>query len=77
MSRMDLDRAQILRVALNDALKGEGLHDIVGALEMLVVDVLTALPGLDENGTLSAFEAMARDVRNIVRERFATQGKAH
>ena len=74
---MNIDRAQILREAIDRALKGESVHDIVGALEMVTVDVLTALPGMNEARTLASFDAMAADVRNIVHERFATQGKGH
>lgn len=77
MTEMDLNRAQVLRQQLVHVVRGKSIHDAVGAIEMLIVDVLTGLPGVDEVGTLAGFDAMARDVRNIIRERFATQGKGH
>ena len=77
MSLMNLDRVHILHEAINRAFKGESVHDIVGALESVIVDVLTALPGMTETMTLSAFDAVAADVRNIIAERFAIQGKGH
>ena len=77
MRAIDPDRAQILRQRLGRALIGYSIHDGVGAIEMLIVDVLTGLPGMDEIATLAAFDAIASDVRNIIHERFAAEGTAH
>ncbi|MBN6820663.1 hypothetical protein JRF84_13855 [Methylobacterium organophilum] len=73
----DPHRSQILRQQCNRILRDKSIHDIVGALEMLTADALLSLPGIGEAQALSAFDAIAGDIRNIIRERFATQGKGH
>lgn len=77
--RPDPHRAQILRQQCNRTLRGKSLHDVVGALQMLTADaVIDGLPGLSEEQALSAANAIAGDIQNIIRERFALAGsKVH
>ena len=63
----DPHRSQILRQQCNRILRDKSIHDVVGALEMLVPDALLSLPGIGEAQALSAFDAIAGDV----------QGKGH
>ena len=77
MITMDMRRAQILRQRIDRMLEGRSIQDGVGALERVIVDVLTSLPGMDEAGTVSAFEAMACDVCNLIRERFESPVARH
>jgi hypothetical protein len=73
----DPHRSQILRQQCGRILDRKGIHDVVAALEMLTADVVTRLPGISEVNATSAADAIAADIRNIIRERFAVQGKGH
>ncbi len=73
----DPHRSQILRQQCNRILRDKSIHDVVGALQMLTADAITSLSGISEAQAVSAADAIAGDIRNIIRERFATQGKGH
>lgn len=73
----DPQRSQILRQQCNRIFAGKRVHDIVGALEMLVADTLLCLPGQTEATTESGLNSITADIRNIIRERFAARGKGH
>lgn len=73
----DPQRAQILRQQCNRILRGKSIHDVVGALQMLTADAILSLPGITEAQASSAASALAGDIQNIIRERFAAQGKGH
>lgn len=73
----DPHRSQILRQQCNRVLRDKSIHDVVGAIQMLTADAVTGLPGISEEQALSAARAIAGDVQNIIRERFAAQGKGH
>ncbi len=77
-SRPDPQRAQIMRQRCNRVFRGKSIHDVVGAVEMLTADtVVSGLPGVTEEQALSAADAIAADIRTIIRERFAATGKGH
>lgn len=68
----DPHRSQILRQQCNRTFQGKRIHDVVGALQMLTADaVIDGLPGLSEEQALGAASAIAADIQNIIRERFA------
>ncbi|AYO83614.1 hypothetical protein [Methylobacterium brachiatum] len=73
----DPKRVQILRNQCGRHFEGKRIHDVVGALETLVSDTCIAAGMQDEARALSAADAIAADIRNIIRERFAVQGKGH
>ncbi len=73
----DIHRAQIMRQRCNRVFAGKDIHDVVGAVQMLTADAVTSLPGMTEEGAVSAADAIAADIRNIIRERFAANGKGH
>ncbi|WP_232629123.1 hypothetical protein [Methylobacterium sp. Leaf118] len=73
----DPHRAQILRQQCNRTFAGKRHADVVGAIEMLTADLLLALPGLTEKQAIGGADAIAADIRNIIRERFAAAGKGH
>ena len=73
----DPNRSQILRQQCNRILRDKSIHDVVGALQMLTADAITGLTGISESAAVSAADAIAADIRNIIRERFAVQGKGH
>ena len=74
----DPHRSQILRQQCNRILRDKSIHDVVGALQMLTADAITfGLPGVTEAAAISAADSIASDIRNIIRERFAAQGKGH
>lgn len=77
MNPVDAHRAQILRQQCNRTMRGKSIHDVVGALQMLTADAVTSLPGISEEQALSAASAIAGDIQNIIRERFAANGKGH
>ena len=77
MSRMNLDHCQVLRQRIGGILKGKSIHDGVGALEMVLADLLMSLPGASERSTLAGLGAIASDVRNIITERYAAEGTTH
>ncbi|MCJ2084386.1 hypothetical protein MKK88_00030, partial [Methylobacterium sp. E-005] len=70
-------RSQILRQQCNRVLRSKDIHDVVGAVEMIAADAILSLPGISEAAAISAADAIAADIRNIIRERFTTQGKGH
>lgn len=73
----DPQRSQILRQQCGRVLSGKRLPDIVGALEMLVADTILGLPGQDEATAQAGADAIAADIRNIIRERFAAKQGGH
>lgn len=73
----DIHRAQILRQRCNRAFAGKNLHDVVGAVQMLTADTVMALPGMSEDAAVSMADAIAADIRNIIRERFAAKQGGH
>ena len=73
----DPHRAQIIRQQCNRIFRDKSIHDVVGAIQMLTADVLFGLPGISEEQAQSAARAIAGDIQNIIRERFAVQGKGH
>lgn len=73
----DPHRSQIMRQQCNRVFGGKRHSDIVGALEMLVADVLLSLPNPTEAIAQSGLDAITADIRNIIRERFAAAGKGH
>ena len=73
----DIHRAQIMRQRCNRIFVGKDIHDVVGAVQMLTADTIMSLPGMSEEGAIRAADAIAGDIRNIIRERFAAQGKGH
>lgn len=77
MDDIDIQRAQIMRQQCNRVFKGKSIHDVVGALQMLTADAIMALPGMYEAAALSSVNAIASDIQNIIRERFAANGKGH
>lgn len=77
MNEVNAQRAQIMRQRCNRIFAGKNLHDAVGAIQMLTADLVMSLPGLSEADVVAASDAIAADVRNIIRERFASKTKAH
>ena len=73
----DIHRAQIMRQRCNRIFDGKDIHDVVGAIQMLTADTVLSLPGMSEESAIRAADAIAGDIRNIIRERFAAQGKGH
>lgn len=73
----DINRAQIMRQRCNRVFAGKSIHDVVGAVQMLTADAVMALPMQSEADAVSAADAIAADIRNIIRERFAANGKGH
>jgi hypothetical protein len=73
----DLNRSQVLRQQCNRHFAGKRIPDVVGAVQMLTADAVLSLPGLSEEDAISVADALAADVRNIIRERFASRQKGH
>lgn len=68
--------AQLLRDQCNKAFRDHNLNDVAGALQMLTADLVMVF-GMSEEVSLGAADAIAADIRNIIRERFAAAGKGH
>lgn len=75
--RPDPQRSQILRPQCGRVLSGKSIHDVVGAVQMLTADTVMALPGMSEDAAVSMADAIAADIRNIIRERFAAKQGGH
>ena len=77
MPEIDAHRAQIFRQQCSRIFRGKSIHDIVGALQMLTANMLTMQLGEMEETAISGARAIAGDIENIIRERFAGHGKGH
>lgn len=73
----DPKRAQTLRNQCGRHLDSKRFFDVVSALEMLVADAVIAASRRNEAASYAAADAIAADIRNIIRERFAATGKGH
>jgi hypothetical protein len=73
----DLQRAQIMRQQCSRIFRGKSIHDVVATVQMLTADAVMSIPSITEAQALSGASAIAGDIQNIIRERFATQGKGH
>lgn len=73
----DIQRAQVMRQRCNRIFAGKSIHDVVGAVQMLTADAILSLPTQSEAAAVSAADAIAADIRNIIRERFAATAKGH
>ena len=67
----DPRRSQILRQQCGRHFEGKRIEDVGGALEMLVADAVIAVSHQQETAALGAASAIAADIQNIIRERFA------
>lgn len=73
----DIQRAQVMRQRCNRIFAGKSIHDVVGAVQMLTADAILSLPMQSEAAAVSAADAIAADIRNIIRERIAATAKGH
>lgn len=77
MTLINIERSQQLREKCGACIAGESVHDIVGALQRLTVDVLLSLPLQTETSAKQSAKAIAKDIAAIIEERFAARGKGH
>jgi predicted TIM-barrel enzyme len=73
----NMSRAQILRQRCNRTFADKNIPDVVATVEMLTADAILALPGMSEDAAVSMADAIAADIRNIIRERFAVKQGGH